>query len=84
MSFDGRLLAGITVLAAVVQGRSFVRAGVLIGMGSRRRSASQAIDLPSDGGVNFERLFTYYPPAAKSEFDIGRKARSDRAWPLAL
>ena len=27
MSFDGRLLAGITVLAAVVQGRSFVRAG---------------------------------------------------------
>jgi hypothetical protein len=31
---------------------------VLIGMGSRRRSASQAIDLPSDGGVNFERLFT--------------------------
>ena len=31
---------------------------LLIGMGSRRRSASQAIDLPSDGGVNFERLFT--------------------------
>jgi hypothetical protein len=31
---------------------------MLIGMGSRRRSASQAIDLPSDGGVNFERLFT--------------------------
>jgi hypothetical protein len=31
---------------------------VLIGMGSRRRSASQAIDLPSDGRVNFERLFT--------------------------
>lgn len=27
MSFDGRLLAGITVLAAVVQGRSFARAG---------------------------------------------------------
>jgi predicted RNase H-like nuclease len=27
-------------------------------MGSRRRSASQAIDLPSDGGVNLERLFT--------------------------
>ena len=31
---------------------------MLIGMGSRRRSASQAIDLPSDGGVNLERLFT--------------------------
>ena len=31
---------------------------LLIGMGSRRRSASQAIDLPSDGGVNLERLFT--------------------------
>ena len=31
---------------------------VLIGVGSRRRSASQAIDLPSDGGVNFGRLFT--------------------------
>ena len=25
---------------------------VLIGLGSPRRSASQAIDLPSDGGVN--------------------------------
>jgi hypothetical protein len=25
---------------------------VLVGVGSRRRSASQAIDLPSDGGVN--------------------------------
>jgi PAS domain S-box-containing protein len=30
----------------------------LIGMGSRRRSASQAIDLPSDRGGNLERLFT--------------------------
>jgi hypothetical protein len=27
-------------------------------VGSRRRSASQAIDLPGDGGVNLERLFT--------------------------
>ena len=33
---------------------------LLIGMGSRRRSASQAIDLPSDGGVNLERLFTNF------------------------
>jgi hypothetical protein len=32
--------------------------GVLIGVGSRRRSASQAIDLPSDGGGNLGRLFT--------------------------
>src|SRR5580700_1098678 len=32
MSFDGRLLAGITVLAAVVQGRSFVRAGEALGI----------------------------------------------------
>jgi hypothetical protein len=31
---------------------------VLIGVGSQRRSASQTIDLPSDGGVNLERLFT--------------------------
>ena len=31
---------------------------MLIGTGSRRQSASQAVDLPSDGGVNFERLFT--------------------------
>jgi hypothetical protein len=31
---------------------------LLIGVGSRRRSTSQAIDLPSDGGVNLERLFT--------------------------
>ena len=30
---------------------------VLIGVGPRRRSASEAIDLPSDGGVNLERLF---------------------------
>jgi DNA-binding transcriptional LysR family regulator len=32
MSFDGRLLAGVTVLAAVVQGRSFARAGEALGM----------------------------------------------------
>jgi hypothetical protein len=31
---------------------------VLIGVGSRRRSAAQAIDLPSDGGGNLGRLFT--------------------------
>jgi hypothetical protein len=33
---------------------------VLIGVGSRRRSASQAIDLPGDGGRNLGRLFTAY------------------------
>jgi hypothetical protein len=33
-------------------------ASVLIGVGSRRRSAGQSIDLPSDGGVNLGRLFT--------------------------
>src|ERR1700730_3132749 len=33
-------------------------AWMLIGVGSRRRSASQAIDRPSDGGVNLGRLFT--------------------------
>jgi hypothetical protein len=31
-------------------------------MGSRRRSASQAIDLPSGGGVNLGRLFTLGAP----------------------
>src|SRR5258705_3137219 len=31
---------------------------MLIGVGSRRRSASQAIDLPSNGGVNLGRLVT--------------------------
>jgi IS30 family transposase len=31
---------------------------VLIGVGSRRRSASQAIDLSSNDGVNVGRLFT--------------------------
>jgi hypothetical protein len=31
--------------------------------GVRRRSASQAIDLPSDGGVNLGRLFTPIPAA---------------------
>ena len=29
-----------------------------IGVGARRRSASQAIDLATDGGVNLGRLFT--------------------------
>src|SRR5712671_747901 len=29
-----------------------IKGVVLIGVGSRRRSASQAIDLPSNGGVN--------------------------------
>ena len=32
MSFDGRLLAGITVLAAVVQGGSFVRPAEALGI----------------------------------------------------
>jgi DNA-binding transcriptional LysR family regulator len=32
MSFDGRLLSGISVLAAVVQGRSFARAAELLGI----------------------------------------------------
>jgi hypothetical protein len=32
---------------------------VLIGVGSRRRSAGQAIDLPNDRGVNLGRLFTF-------------------------
>jgi pimeloyl-ACP methyl ester carboxylesterase len=31
---------------------------LLIGAGFRRRSASQAIDLPSCGGVNLGRFFT--------------------------
>jgi hypothetical protein len=38
--------------------RSVLGERLLIGVGSRRRSASQAIDLPSDGGVNLGRLFT--------------------------
>jgi hypothetical protein len=36
----------------------FTSRQVLIGVGSRRRSASQAIDLSSDGGVNLGGLFT--------------------------
>src|SRR5882757_2280554 len=40
-----------------------LQCGVLIGVGSRRRSASQAIDLPRDGGVNLVRLFTGALPA---------------------
>jgi hypothetical protein len=43
---------------------------MLIGMGSRRRSASQAIDLPSDGGVNFERLFTVLASPFKSKIRL--------------
>ena len=34
---------------------------MLIGVGSRRRSAGQAIDLPNDRGVNLGRLFTAVP-----------------------
>jgi hypothetical protein len=47
-----------------VSGGRFVRRDrvfrnwVLIGVGSRRRSASQAIDLPTGGGVTLGRLFT--------------------------
>jgi hypothetical protein len=44
---------------------------MLIGVGSRRRSASQANDLPSDGGVNLGRLFTADLPRSlfHSQFD---------------
>ena len=35
-----------------------IATAVLIGVGSRRRSASQAINLPSDGGINLGDLFT--------------------------
>jgi hypothetical protein len=47
---------------------------VLIGVGSRRRSASQAIDLPSDGGVNLGRLFTSKAKKAIADYKkaIGR------------
>ena len=32
MSFDGRLLAGVSVLAAVIEGGSFVRAAEALGI----------------------------------------------------
>jgi hypothetical protein len=43
-----------------LRGAFYWPAGVtlLIGVGSRRRSASQAIDLLSDGGVKLESFFT--------------------------
>jgi hypothetical protein len=37
---------------------AFLEVNLLIGVSSRRRSASQAIDLPSDGGGSLGRLFT--------------------------
>ena len=40
---------------------------MLIGVGSRRRSASQAIDLPSGGRVNLGRLFTLKAKFAASQ-----------------
>ena len=38
--------------------RAHLPVALLIGVGSRCRSARQAVDLPSDGGVNLGRLFT--------------------------
>jgi hypothetical protein len=35
-------------------------------VGSRRRAASQAIDLPSNGGVNLVRLVPVYRPRQKT------------------
>ncbi len=32
MAFDGRLLAGVSVLSAVIEGGSFVRAGLALGL----------------------------------------------------
>jgi hypothetical protein len=51
-----RFKTAFGVNAAITDDLRFLR--LLIGVGSRRRSASQAIDLPSDGGVNLERLLT--------------------------
>jgi hypothetical protein len=68
---------------------------VLIGVGSRRRSASQALDLPRNGGVNLvRRRFTARPrrgrrvggqnlPAGGRDTNTSRPAQSIK-WPAVL
>jgi hypothetical protein len=48
---------------------------VLIGAGSGRRSAREAIDLSNDGGVTLGRLFTHMFSALPSNSDIARCKR---------
>jgi hypothetical protein len=63
---------------------------LLIGLGSRRRSASQAIDLPADGGVTLGRLITVRVPfgyweAKDEEDDLDKEiaAKFRRGYPSA-
>ena len=51
-SFASKAIASATSKGLEAALKVALRTLLLIGMGSRRRSASQAIDLPSDGGVN--------------------------------
>src|SRR5258708_39189207 len=46
---------------------------LLIGVGSRRRSASQAIDLPIDGGGIPNIRETTSPPPAESRYLLGER-----------
>jgi hypothetical protein len=62
---DRLIFAGLYRLAPKVLGALAIV--MLIGVGSRRRSAGQAIDLPNDRGVNLGRLFTYTQPRSQPE-----------------
>jgi hypothetical protein len=71
ITFKGAAIVGPNLYIRPGIDRAFAVAGpragwprnrsLLIGLGSRRRSASQAIDLPADGGVTLGRLITRKP-----------------------
>jgi hypothetical protein len=50
MALDGRIFSGVSVLAAVVEGRSFVKAAGLLGLtpGSAARLSAWRLGLASD------------------------------------
>ena len=58
MSLVSTLVLLGTDMDASVRIGYVVTSSLLIGVGSRRRSTSQAIDLPSDGGVKVRSLIT--------------------------
>ena len=55
MGFDGRLLSGMSVLAAVVETGSFTRAGDVLGPGHREPRAVADAQRDDDDGGGGER-----------------------------
>ena len=72
---EGDSLAARFLPGCVAASMPNAKSSLLIGAGSRRRSASQAIDLPSGGGVNLGRFFT--------DWSWVCRAMPDRLWATA-